>query len=207
MVSSIVLFLLGGAFCYYVVLPQAYGFLIQLGKDFMPVIRIDEYLGDRDRFYVTVYHRIAGPMDWSELPVEISNQLKVSKYPWMDRLNWDHTFTPVLLNHASMTLYFKEGEHWVDEAWVPATEVKVKELEAIGTSLAALIPPVGLLGAAEYYRNGYINVKFALLLAAGLFLGAYFGARIMISLPPAVIRRVYGAFLLAIAARMLLFAK
>jgi len=85
--------------------------------------------------------------------------------------------------------------------------VKVKELEAIGTSLAALIPPVGLLGAAEYYRNGYINVKFALLLAAGLFVGAYFGARIIISLPPAVIRRVYGAFLLAIAARMLLFAK
>jgi hypothetical protein len=61
--------------------------------------RIDEYLGDRDRFYFTVYHRIAGPTDWSELPDEISNQTKVSKYPWMDRFSWDHTFTPVLLNH------------------------------------------------------------------------------------------------------------
>jgi sec-independent protein translocase protein TatC len=44
MSASIFLFLLGGAFCYYIVLPQAYGFLINLGKDFMPVIRIDEYL-------------------------------------------------------------------------------------------------------------------------------------------------------------------
>ncbi len=44
MLSSVILFLLGGAFCYLLVLPQAYGFLINLGKDFMPVIRIDEYL-------------------------------------------------------------------------------------------------------------------------------------------------------------------
>jgi len=44
MVSSVFLFLLGGSFCYWVVLPQAYGFLIGLGRDFMPVIRIDEYL-------------------------------------------------------------------------------------------------------------------------------------------------------------------
>ena len=83
----------------------------------------------------------------------------------------------------------------------------LKELEAIGTSLAALIPPVGLLGAAEYYRNGYMNLRFAGLLAVGIFLGAYFGARIMIPLPPEVIRRLYGVFLLVIAARMLLMGK
>ena len=44
LVSSVFLFVLGGAFCYYVVLPQAYAFLIGLGADFMPVIKIDEYL-------------------------------------------------------------------------------------------------------------------------------------------------------------------
>jgi len=85
--------------------------------------------------------------------------------------------------------------------------LKVRELQAIGTSLAALIPPVGLLGAAEYYRNGYINLRYAALVALGLFLGAYFGARIMISLPPEVIRRVYAVFLLLVAARMLLMGK
>ena len=85
--------------------------------------------------------------------------------------------------------------------------LKLNPLEAIGTSLAALIPPVGLLGALEYYRNGYINVRYAALVALGLFLGAYFGARIIIGLPPTVIRRVYGTFLLLVAARMLISAK
>jgi len=41
---SVLLFVTGGAFCYYIVLPAAYGFLIQLGSSFMPVIKINEYL-------------------------------------------------------------------------------------------------------------------------------------------------------------------
>ncbi len=44
LVSSVLLFVLGGAFCYAVVLPTTFGFLIQLGADFTPVIKIDEYL-------------------------------------------------------------------------------------------------------------------------------------------------------------------
>jgi uncharacterized protein len=85
--------------------------------------------------------------------------------------------------------------------------VGMKEKSAIGTSLAALIPPVGLLGAAEYYREGYINVKYAALIALGLFVGAYFGAKLVVSLPDALIRRLYGIFLLAVAARMLIVGK
>lgn len=85
--------------------------------------------------------------------------------------------------------------------------VKLRELEAIGTSLAALIPPVGLLGAAEYYRNGFINIRYAALIGIGLFIGAYFGAKIMIGLPPHLIRRIYAAFLFVIATRMLIMGK
>ena len=44
MVASVFLFLAGGAFCYLIVLPQAYGFLLKMGSDFTPVIKIDEYL-------------------------------------------------------------------------------------------------------------------------------------------------------------------
>jgi sec-independent protein translocase protein TatC len=44
MVFSIFLFALGGAFCYVYILPAAYGFLLNLGSSFMPVIKIDEYL-------------------------------------------------------------------------------------------------------------------------------------------------------------------
>jgi uncharacterized membrane protein YfcA len=83
--------------------------------------------------------------------------------------------------------------------------MKMKPLEAMATSLAALIPPVGLLGAYEYYRNGHIRVMSALLIAAGLFAGAYFGARITLSLPADLIRRMYAVFLLAISVKMLFF--
>jgi sec-independent protein translocase protein TatC len=44
LVTSVFLFVLGGAFCYYIVLPQTFAFLIGLGASFMPVIKIDEYL-------------------------------------------------------------------------------------------------------------------------------------------------------------------
>jgi uncharacterized membrane protein YfcA len=81
--------------------------------------------------------------------------------------------------------------------------VKMREIDAIGTSLAALIPPVGLLGAAEYYRHGNIHVKFAALVAAGLFVGAYFGARIAMPLPAVVLRRIYAGFMMVVAARMM----
>ena len=85
--------------------------------------------------------------------------------------------------------------------------MKLKELEAIGTSLAALIPPVGLLGAIVHYRAGNIRVSYAVLLAAGLFVGAYFGAKIITPLDPRTIQRIYGIFLLLIAARMLIMGK
>jgi uncharacterized membrane protein YfcA len=85
--------------------------------------------------------------------------------------------------------------------------MKMSEVDSIGTSLAALIPPVGLLGAMEYYRTGHINLKYSLVLAAGLFVGAYFGARIILTLPPVTIRRIYAVFLVVVAARMLFSAK
>jgi uncharacterized protein len=78
---------------------------------------------------------------------------------------------------------------------------------AIATSLAALIPPVGLLGAIEYYRGGFVNVRYAALIAAGIFIGAYFGARITIGLDPTAVKRIYAAFLIVIGARMLFLGK
>ena len=82
---------------------------------------------------------------------------------------------------------------------------KIDIKSATGTSLAALIPPVGLLGAYEYWHAGLINIRWALVIAAGLFVGAYFGAKIVIGLEPAIIKRIYGGFLLLISVRMLFF--
>ena len=53
---------------------------------------------------------------------------------------------------------------------------------AAGTSLAALLLPVGLFGALEYYRAGNVDVRAAAVIAVGLLIGAYFGARLGTSL-------------------------
>ncbi|MCU0228819.1 MAG: sulfite exporter TauE/SafE family protein [Bryobacterales bacterium] len=81
---------------------------------------------------------------------------------------------------------------------------KMNQTDAVGTSLAALIPPVGILGALEYYRNGHINIQYAALIAVGLAIGAYFGARIMINLPPGAARKLYAVFMIVIGIQMLL---
>jgi uncharacterized protein len=77
---------------------------------------------------------------------------------------------------------------------------------AAGTSLAALLLPVGALGALEYYRAGHVDVRAAAIIAVGLLIGAYFGARIGTSLPPEVAQRAFGIFLLLVGARLALFA-
>ena len=85
--------------------------------------------------------------------------------------------------------------------------MKMSELDAVGTSLAALIPPVGLLGGFEYYRTGHINVRYAALIAIGLFIGAWFGARILLPMHPKTIHRMYAGFLVIMGVRMLIEGK
>jgi uncharacterized membrane protein YfcA len=77
---------------------------------------------------------------------------------------------------------------------------------AAGTSLAALLLPVGLLGALEYFRVGHVDIRAAAVIAVGLLVGAYFGARLGTSLPPQVTQRAFGIFLLLVGARLALFA-
>ena len=78
---------------------------------------------------------------------------------------------------------------------------------AAGTSLTALLLPVGLLGAIEYYREGDINIVAAVCLIIGLFIGAYFGARITLAMPDLYVKRAFGVLLLLLAIRYLTFSK
>lgn len=73
---------------------------------------------------------------------------------------------------------------------------------AVGTSLGALLLPVGMLGAFAYYRSGNLELKASLLIAAGLFVGAWFGARIALSLSPVNLTRAFAVFLALVAVRM-----
>ncbi|HEV8304454.1 MAG TPA: sulfite exporter TauE/SafE family protein [Gemmatimonadales bacterium] len=74
---------------------------------------------------------------------------------------------------------------------------------AHGTSLAALLLPVGVLGALEYYKRGQVNVAFAAVVAVGLLIGAYFGAKLAGTMSDVVLRRAFGVFLLVVSVRLL----
>jgi uncharacterized membrane protein YfcA len=47
---------------------------------------------------------------------------------------------------------------------------------ATGTSMAVLLPPIGLAAAYEYYRHGNVDIRAALILAATMFIGSWLGA-------------------------------
>jgi len=82
---------------------------------------------------------------------------------------------------------------------------KLPQHTANGTSLAALLLPVGILGALEYYKRGQVNVAYAAVIAAGLFVGALVGAKLAGSLSDVVLRRAFGGLLLLVSVRLLLW--
>lgn len=74
---------------------------------------------------------------------------------------------------------------------------------AQGTTLALLVLPIGLLGAIEYYRQGYVDLKVAGLICAGFMIGSLLGAKLAVVMPTIVLKRVFGSALLLIGAKML----
>ena len=76
---------------------------------------------------------------------------------------------------------------------------------ATGTSIAAQILPIGILGAIVYYRNGNMNLKYAAIVAIGLIVGNLFGALFANQpfISGEIIKKLYGIFLLLLAMRYL----
>lgn len=81
----------------------------------------------------------------------------------------------------------------------------MSQQSANGTSLIALLLPVGLLGVMEYYRSGNIsseNIWFGLTIALGLFAGAFFGAQLAIEISSELLRKLFAVFLVFVAIRL-----
>lgn len=74
---------------------------------------------------------------------------------------------------------------------------------AQGTSLAVMLPPIGILAAYNYYKAGQVNIKFAIILAAAFLVGSYFGSKWALTLPQPVLKKIFGILLLAVAVKML----
>lgn len=78
---------------------------------------------------------------------------------------------------------------------------------AQGTTLLMMVLPVGALAAWQYYQQGFVDVKTALILGATFFVGGYFGAKFATHIPQETMKKVFAVVLLLIAAKMWLDAK
>lgn len=73
---------------------------------------------------------------------------------------------------------------------------------ALGTSLGAMLLPVGLLGAYAYYQAGNLNIKASVLISLGLFFGAWVGAKLANVISAATLQRMFAVFIVLMAIRL-----
>lgn len=75
--------------------------------------------------------------------------------------------------------------------------------QAQGTSLAFMLPPIGILAAYNYYKAGQVDMKVALVLCLAFVVGGYFGSMISINLPAKILKKIFGFFMLFVAIKMI----
>ncbi len=76
---------------------------------------------------------------------------------------------------------------------------------AQGTTLAMLLPPVGILAVLNYYKHGYVDFKIAMFICAGFILGAFFGSKIAILMNAKHLKILCGVIFIAIGIKMTFF--
>ncbi|MCK5729611.1 MAG: sulfite exporter TauE/SafE family protein [Draconibacterium sp.] len=75
--------------------------------------------------------------------------------------------------------------------------------DAQGTSLAFMLPPVGILATWNYWKAGHVDWKIALVLSLTFIVGAYFGSQLSINISDKMLRRVFGVLMLVMAVKMI----
>lgn len=68
--------------------------------------------------------------------------------------------------------------------------------QAQGTSLGLLLPPIGLLAVINYHKAGFVDIKAAGIMCVTFIIGSYFASKFAVSLPEAIIKKLFAAFLL-----------
>ncbi len=76
------------------------------------------------------------------------------------------------------------------------------QYQAQGTSLAVMLPPIGLLAALSYYKEGALNLKYALIIAGAFLIGGFIGSKFALNIPEALLRKIFAVILLVIALKM-----
>ncbi|GAB4430698.1 MAG: hypothetical protein OHK0011_13400 [Turneriella sp.] len=74
---------------------------------------------------------------------------------------------------------------------------------AIGTSLAVMLPPIGIAATYNYYKSGSVNLTYAVIIAAAFIGGSFLSSKLALALPELTMRRIFAVFLVIMGVRML----
>jgi uncharacterized membrane protein YfcA len=73
---------------------------------------------------------------------------------------------------------------------------------AQGTSIAIMLPPIGLFAVYNYYKAGYVNIKYALVIAVVFMVGGYLGSKLALNIPASTLKKIFALLLVLVAAKM-----
>jgi uncharacterized membrane protein YfcA len=75
--------------------------------------------------------------------------------------------------------------------------------QAQGTSLATLMVPVTFLAVMNYHKEGYVQWKFAAVIAVCFFIGGFLGSKIAVNLDQSVVKKIFAVVLIIVAGKLL----
>jgi hypothetical protein len=75
--------------------------------------------------------------------------------------------------------------------------------DAQGTSLAFMLPPVGILATWNYWKEGHVNWKIALILSLTFVVGSWLGSQFSINMSDKLLRRLFGVLMILVAIKMI----
>jgi uncharacterized membrane protein YfcA len=73
---------------------------------------------------------------------------------------------------------------------------------AEGTTLAAMVPPIGILAAYVYYQNGNVDLKTAGFISVGFLLGGFLGARLAQNFSSETLQKIFAVILILVGVKM-----
>ena len=79
----------------------------------------------------------------------------------------------------------------------------LSQFEAQGTSLALMLPPIGILAAMNYWKADAINWKYAGIIAVFFVVGGYFGSKWSLKLDESVVKLIFGLLMLFVSIKMI----
>ncbi|MBL0883323.1 MAG: sulfite exporter TauE/SafE family protein [Chitinophagaceae bacterium] len=79
--------------------------------------------------------------------------------------------------------------------------------QAQGTSLGIMLLPIGILAVIQYYKQGYLNINYVLIVASAFVIGGFLGSKLALSLSDEKMKKVFAVILFLISLKMLFFDK